>query len=203
MVVATCHFHVFQRLQAWVVDKLQHAPSFVSNKRPTHIVPPVALAPPQVAQPTARHIWNHMRGVLSIPPRSKPRFTDTAPRAEELWWQLTQAVTTAERTWVLEAMAQHRHVAPPRQRPREPSPPPAQTPASTPRFVAWPLELGLGTHNPRFIAWPLELGLGTHKPRFNLPVLLRKPGQSLLRFCFALCWVVFRCVVREMRACAL
>ena len=35
-----------------------------------------------------------------------------------------------------------------------------------PRFIAWPLELGLGTHNPRFIAWPLELGLGTHKPRF-------------------------------------
>ena len=35
-----------------------------------------------------------------------------------------------------------------------------------PRFVAWPLELGLGTHNPRFFAWPLELGLGTHNPRF-------------------------------------
>ena len=35
-----------------------------------------------------------------------------------------------------------------------------------PRFVAWPLELGLGTHNPRFVAWPLELGLGTHDPRF-------------------------------------
>ena len=35
-----------------------------------------------------------------------------------------------------------------------------------PRFVAWPLELGLGTHNPRFVAWPLELGLGTHNPRF-------------------------------------
>ena len=34
------------------------------------------------------------------------------------------------------------------------------------RFVAWPLELGLGTHNPRFVAWPLELGLGTHNPRF-------------------------------------
>ena len=27
------------------------------------------------------------------------------------------------------------------------------------RFVAWPLELGLGTLNPRFAAWPLELGL--------------------------------------------
>ena len=37
---------------------------------------------------------------------------------------------------------------------------------SFPRFVAWPLELGLGTHNPRFVAWPLELGLGTHNPRF-------------------------------------
>ena len=37
---------------------------------------------------------------------------------------------------------------------------------SFPRFVAWPLELGLGTHNPRFFAWPLELGLGTHNPRF-------------------------------------
>ena len=35
-----------------------------------------------------------------------------------------------------------------------------------PRFVAWPLELGSGTHNPRFVAWPLELGLGTHNPRF-------------------------------------
>ena len=35
-----------------------------------------------------------------------------------------------------------------------------------PRFVAWPLELGLGTHNPRFVVWPLELGLGTHNPRF-------------------------------------
>ena len=35
-----------------------------------------------------------------------------------------------------------------------------------PRFVAWPLELGLGTHNPRFVAWPLELGLGTHNPCF-------------------------------------
>ena len=51
--------------------------------------------------------------------------------------------------------------------------------------VAWPLELGLGTHNrvgvrdsqctqPRVFAWPLqlglgwplELGLGTHNPRF-------------------------------------
>ena len=37
---------------------------------------------------------------------------------------------------------------------------------SFPRFVAWPLELGLGTHNPRFVPWPLELGLGTHNPRF-------------------------------------
>ena len=35
-----------------------------------------------------------------------------------------------------------------------------------PRFVAWPLELGLGTLNPRFVVWPLELGLGTHNPRF-------------------------------------
>ena len=35
-----------------------------------------------------------------------------------------------------------------------------------PRFVAWPLELGLGTHNPRFVAWPLELELGTHNPCF-------------------------------------
>ena len=55
------------------------------------------------------------------------------PTVEELRWQLAQAVTTAERTWVLEAMARHRHVAPPRKRPREPSPPPAQTPASPPR----------------------------------------------------------------------
>ena len=37
---------------------------------------------------------------------------------------------------------------------------------SFPRFVVWPLELGLGTHNPRFAAWPLEVGLGTHNPRF-------------------------------------
>ena len=37
---------------------------------------------------------------------------------------------------------------------------------SFPRFVAWPLELGLGTRNPRFVAWPLELGLGTRNPRF-------------------------------------
>ena len=139
MVVPTWHFHVFQRLQAWVVDKLQHAPSFVRNKRPTHIVPPVARAPPQVAKPTAYNIWNYVRGVLSIPPRLEPRFTDTAPTVEEFWsveelrWQLTQAVTTAERTWVFEAMARHRHVAPPRKRPREPSPPPAQTPASPPR----------------------------------------------------------------------
>ena len=133
VVVATWHFHVFQRLQAWVVDKLQHAPTFVSNKRPTHIVPPVAGALPQVAKPTARNIWNHVRGVLSIPPRSKPRFTDTAPTVEELRWQLTQAVTTAESTWVLEAVARHHHVAPPRKRPRELSPPPAQAPASPPR----------------------------------------------------------------------
>ena len=74
-----------------------------------------------------------MRGVLSIPPRSEPRFTDTAPTVEGLPWQLTQAVTTAEHAWVLEAMARHRHVAPPRKRPREPWPPPAQTPASPPR----------------------------------------------------------------------
>ena len=37
-----------------------------------------------------------------------------------------------------------------------------------PRFVAWPLELGLGTHNPRFVVWPLELGLGTHNPRLGI-----------------------------------
>ena len=37
---------------------------------------------------------------------------------------------------------------------------------SFPRFVAWPLELGLGTHNPRFVAWPLDLGSGTRNPRF-------------------------------------
>ena len=34
------------------------------------------------------------------------------------------------------------------------------------RFAAWPLELGLGTRNPRFAVWPLELGLGTLNPRF-------------------------------------
>ena len=37
---------------------------------------------------------------------------------------------------------------------------------ANPRFVAWPLELGLGTLNPRFVVWPLELGLGTLNPRF-------------------------------------
>ena len=36
-----------------------------------------------------------------------------------------------------------------------------------PRFVAWPLELGLGTRNPHLVVWPLELGLGTHNPRFD------------------------------------
>ena len=131
VVVATWHFHAFQRLQVWVVDKLQHAPTFVSNKRSTHIVPLVAGALPQVAKPTARNIWNHVRGVWSIPPRLEPRFADTAPTVEELCWQLTQAVTTAERTWVLEA--RHHHVAPPRKRPKEPSPPLAQAPASLPR----------------------------------------------------------------------
>ena len=35
-----------------------------------------------------------------------------------------------------------------------------------PPYVAWPLELGLGTLNPRFVVWPLELGLGTLNPRF-------------------------------------
>ena len=35
-----------------------------------------------------------------------------------------------------------------------------------PRFVVWPRELGLGTHNPRFVAWPLELALGTRSRRF-------------------------------------
>ena len=38
-------------------------------------------------------------------------------------------------------------------------------PARNPCFVAWPLELGLGTRNLRFVAWPLELGLGTRNPR--------------------------------------
>ena len=37
-----------------------------------------------------------------------------------------------------------------------------------PRFVAWPLELGSGTHNPRFVVWPLELGSGTHNPRLGI-----------------------------------
>ena len=117
MVVATWHFHVFQRLQAWIIDKLQHAPSFVSSKQPMQIVPLVAGAPPHVAKPTARHKWNHVRGVVSIPPRSEPRFTDTAPTVEERRWQLTQAVITTERTWVFEPMARHHHVAPPRTRP--------------------------------------------------------------------------------------
>ena len=112
---------------------LSRARSRPRNKWPTHIVPPVGGALPQAAKPTARNIWNHVRGVLPIPPRSQPHFTDAAPTVEELRWQLKQAVSAAERTWVLEAMARHRHVAPPRKRPREPSPTPAQNPAGSPR----------------------------------------------------------------------
>ena len=132
VVVATGHFHAFQCLWAWVFDKLQHTPPFVSNRRPTHIVPPVAEVPPHVAKPTACDIRNNVKGVLSIPPRAEPQFTDTAPTVEELQWQLTQAATAAERTWVVEALARHRHVAPPRKRPTKPLPPPAPTPASAP-----------------------------------------------------------------------
>ena len=53
---------------------------------------------------------------------------------------------------------------------------------SNPRFVAWPLELGLGTHNPHFVVWPLELGLGTHNPRFPVhnPVLTERERREPL-----------------------
>ena len=127
VVVAKWHF---LRLQAWVFDKLQHAPLFVSHKRPTHVVPPVARALLQVAKPMARNISNHVRGVMSIVPWAEPRFANAVPTVEELQWQLTQAASAAKRTCVLEAMAWHRHVALPRKRPREPSLPPARTPAS-------------------------------------------------------------------------
>ena len=40
-------------------------------------------------------------------------------------------------------------------------PPPPCASQFSPTPVAWPLELGLGTHNPRFVAWPLELGFGS------------------------------------------
>ena len=46
VVVATWHLHVFQRLRAWAFDQMQHAPSFVDNKRPTHMVPPIKGPPP-------------------------------------------------------------------------------------------------------------------------------------------------------------
>ena len=37
-----------------------------------------------------------------------------------------------------------------------------------PRFVAWPLELQLGSHNTRLVVWPLELG-----QRLTMHALLR------------------------------
>ena len=49
---------------------------------------------------------------------------------------------------------------------------------SSPRFVAWPSELGLGTLNPRFVVWPLELGLGTRNPRFVAAQMLLPTGAS-------------------------
>ena len=52
---------------------------------------------------------------------------------------------------------------------------------SFPRFVAWPLELGLGTLNPRFVAWPLELGLGTRNPRFVACMVVESRNQLLGR----------------------
>ena len=50
-----------------------------------------------------------------------------------------------------------------------------------PRFVAWPLELGFGARNPRFVAWPLELGLGTLNPCFVAWPLELGLGSCLLR----------------------
>ena len=131
VVIATWHFHVFQRLQAWTFDKLKHAPTYVSNKWPTHVVPPVKGAPPQAAKPTARNLWNHVRGVFSLPPSAQTKFVDTAPTMGELGWQLTQAVTTAEHQWVLDAMTRHqRSVLHGIERPRKSSPP--LEPASRP-----------------------------------------------------------------------
>ena len=101
--LAAWNFHILQRLQACVVDKVQHGPSFLSNKGPRHIVPLVAAAPPQVAKPTAHIIWNHVRAIPWILPQWKPHFTDIVPTVDDFWWQLTQAVTTAERSWVLES----------------------------------------------------------------------------------------------------
>ena len=65
------------------------------------------------------------------------------------------------------------------------------------RFVAKPLELGLGTRSPCFVAWPVELGLGIRNARstminrstvfalhcFVLPcVLIKMQGVGLLDF---------------------
>ena len=110
---------------------MQHVPFFVSNERPTHIVSLVKAAPPYAAKATARNTWNHTRGVLSIPPRARQLFEDTLATMEDLRWQLTQAATTVEHTWVLDAMAHRRYVAP-RKGPREPSPPLAPTLVSRP-----------------------------------------------------------------------
>ena len=127
----SCHMALpcVQCLQAWFFDKLQHAPPMVNNKRATHIVPLATGPPPQVAESTPRNMWNHVRGAALIPPRSEPRFIDTVPTLQELRWQLTQAATAAQCTWVPEAMARHGHVAPPLKRSGEPSQPPAPTPA--------------------------------------------------------------------------
>ena len=94
--VATWHFHVLD-------EPRRHSPSFPSNKRATHIVPLVKGAPPHVTKPTAYNIWNHVRGVLSIQSQTRQKFHNTA--VENLRWQLTQATTAADRTWVLDAMA--------------------------------------------------------------------------------------------------
>ena len=82
VVVATWHFHVFQHLQTWVFDKRQHAPTCVSNKRPMDIVRLVTRA---------RRRWLNLGPATfrttqqaTMPPRSKPHFTDTAPTVEEI-----------------------------------------------------------------------------------------------------------------------
>ena len=51
------------------------------------------------------------------------------------------------------------------------------------RFVAWPLELGLGTHNPRFVVWLLGLGLGTRNAHFGCRWSLAHSGGCPICLC--------------------
>ena len=114
-------FHVqdpFQWLQEGVFDKMQHAPSFVCSKQPTHIV--LLLKGPATRDSTydPQHMEAH-QGCPIHPLRARQKFEDIAATMEGLRWQLTQAAIAAERTWVVDAMARHCCVAP-RKQPREP-----------------------------------------------------------------------------------